>query len=201
MFGKKQARRDARRFRRKGLDATARRLVDSLARRGLDGATVLEVGGGVGGVEIELLRAGAARVTNVELSPGYEDEARALLAEAGFESRVERRLGDFVDAAESLEPADVVVLHRVVCCYPDEVALVGAATGRALRLVALSFPRDTVLIRTGARAMNVVLRRLFGFQMYVRPAHAVLAPAEARDFHVVAEHIGFFWRYAILERG
>ena len=43
-FGARTARRDARRYRKRGLDDTARRLVDELAARGLTGATVLEVG-------------------------------------------------------------------------------------------------------------------------------------------------------------
>jgi SAM-dependent methyltransferase len=201
MFGKKQARRDARRFRRKGLDGTARRMVDDLAARGVDGASVLEVGGGVGGIEIELLRAGAARATNVELSPGYEDEARALLAESDLEGRVDRRVGDFVETSGAVEPADVVVLHRVVCCYPDEEALVGAASERAGRLLALSFPRYTLLSRAGVPLANAIARKLLGFELYLRPARAVLAPAEARGLRVAGEHKGFFWRYAVLERG
>ncbi len=40
-----------------------------------------------------------------------------------------------------------------------------------------------------------------GFELYLRPASAVLAPAEARGLRVAGEHEGFFWRYAVLERG
>src|SRR5580765_4849126 len=109
VFGKRQARRDARRYRRKGLDGTGRRLVDELAARGVEGSKVLEVGGGVGAVEIELLEAGAAGAVNVELSDGYEAEAGRLLDERGLAGRVERRLGDFVEG--EFERADLVVLH------------------------------------------------------------------------------------------
>ena len=104
MFSKQQARRDARRYRRRGLDATAQRMVDQLGGQGIDGATVLEVGGGIGAIEIELLRAGAARATNVELSDGYEDEARTLLTASSLDGRVERRLGDFVEQARTWSP-------------------------------------------------------------------------------------------------
>jgi methyltransferase family protein len=199
LFGRKQARKDAKRFRRKGLDATARRLVDGLAERDVDGAEVLEVGGGVGGVDIELLRAGAARATIVELSPEYDEEAAALLREAGLEGRIERRIGDFV--ADGVPPADVVVMHRVVCCYPDEEALVGAAADHARRLLALSFPRNALHLRPIAWAMDQGLRIVFHFRFYVRPREQVLAPAQARGFRVVSEHEGVFWRIAVLERG
>ena len=93
----------------------------------MSGASVLEVGAGVGAIELELLAAGAARATDVELSGEYEEEAQKLLDEHGVADRVERRVGDFV--TEPVEPHDVVVLHRVVCCYPDVDALVGVAAG------------------------------------------------------------------------
>jgi hypothetical protein len=86
------AHRLARRYRRRGLDAAARRIVDVLTDRGVEGATVLEIGGGVGDIQIELLKRGAARTVNVELSAGYEADAAQLLGEAGLTERVARRV-------------------------------------------------------------------------------------------------------------
>src|ERR687885_2153684 len=156
-FGERFARRAARRYRKRGLDKTARRIVDLLAARGIRGATVLEVGGGVGEVQIELLKRGAARAVNLELSPGYEREARALLAEAGLADRVERRRHDIAVAPDEVQPADVVVLHRVVCCYPDYERLLGAAASRARRLLAFSHPPGHVLARGIVGLQNVGL--------------------------------------------
>ena len=198
LFGRKQARKDAKRFRRKGLDETARRLVDGLAAKGVDGAEVLEVGGGVGAIDIELLKAGAARATIVELSPEYDDEAAALLQEAGLEGRVERRIGDFV--ADGVPPADVVVMHRVVCCYPTSRRSSAPRPTHARRLLALSFPRDPWHLRLIGWAIDQAMRLVFHLRFYVRPRDQVLAPAEARGFRVVSEHEGIFWRTAVLER-
>ena len=58
------------------------RLVGFLGEAGVGGATVLEVGGGVGGIRIELLRRGAERSVNLELSPAYEREAEGRPAAA-----------------------------------------------------------------------------------------------------------------------
>src|SRR5438034_9158591 len=80
IFGARTARRDVRRYRRRGLDAAARKIVGFLAGRGVAGDAVLEVGGGVGAIQLELLKAGAAKATNVELSPAYEPYAAELLA-------------------------------------------------------------------------------------------------------------------------
>ena len=87
-FGAKQARKDARRYRRRGLGRPAQWIVDTVNERGVDGATVLEPGGGVGAIELELLKAGAARSIVVELSGGYDEEAGELAREAGLEDAV-----------------------------------------------------------------------------------------------------------------
>ncbi|MGH3092780.1 MAG: SAM-dependent methyltransferase, partial [Gaiellaceae bacterium] len=108
LFGERAARRDARRYRRKGLDETAQEMVEFLRGRGLDDATVLEIGGGVGAIGLELLRAGADRAVEVELSPNYERSAAELARELGFEGRVERRLGDLVAEGEGVPAADAV---------------------------------------------------------------------------------------------
>jgi hypothetical protein len=104
-FGSRFAGRVARRYRKRGLGRTERRMVDFLTDAGIEGASVLEVGGGVGELHVELLKRGARRAVNLELSPGYDEEARRLLADAGLEDRVERRLHDIaVDPTRSSPP-------------------------------------------------------------------------------------------------
>ncbi len=127
-------------YRRRGLDANGRRIVGFVARRGVEGATVLDVGGGNGALGLELLKAGAERAITVELSSSYDTTATELAREAGFEDRIERRIIDFAEAAEELPEGDVVVMHRVVCCYPEGESLVAAAAGRARRILAFSLP-------------------------------------------------------------
>jgi hypothetical protein len=172
-FNRKFAANDLRRYRRRGLGETER---DLLALAGdVNGASVLEVGGGIGALQLELLAAGAARATNVELSAGYEDAAAEL-----FEGReVERRVGDFV--GEETELHDVVVMHRVVCCYPDVDALVGKGAASAKRRLLLTYPRERWFIRVGLRAVNAFLAlRRCGFRTYV---HSVARIDSAADMH------------------
>jgi magnesium-protoporphyrin O-methyltransferase len=200
-FGSRLARRDARRYRRHGLDSTAQRLVDEVAARGVDGAAVLEPGGGVGAIDLELLKRGADRATVVELSHGYDEEAASLAREAGVEQRLERRHGDFVEQASLVDDADVVVMHRVVCCYPDPERLVDAAAGRARRVLALSFPSDTWWTRAGARASNVFFRLIGGIELYIhRPEQVESAAAAAGLTPVLHEPAGRLWRVAVFER-
>ena len=151
-FSDRVARRNADSYRRKGLDKHARRLVDAVCRNGIEGRTVLEVGGGIGAIQLELLQAGAARAENIELSPAYEPYAAELVRTAGLEGRVERRLMDFAVTAEAVDAADVVILHKVVCCYPDYEALVGAAAAHAKQQLVLTFPRRSWWTRLGFTA-------------------------------------------------
>ena len=88
LFSAKQARLDARRYRKRGLGGTSRRLVDLAGD--VSGASVLDVGGGVGAIELELLKHGVERATILELSHGYDEEAAALAREARVVAAAER---------------------------------------------------------------------------------------------------------------
>jgi magnesium-protoporphyrin O-methyltransferase len=200
-FTEKLARRDARSYRRHGLDANARRIVGFVVRNGVAGATVLDVGGGNGTLGLELLKAGAERVITVELSSSYDETAAALAREAGVEDRVERRVVDFAEAAAELPDADVVVMHRVVCCYPDGEALVGAAAARARRLLAFSFPRRTWWTRAGAAILNAVLRlRKMEYRTFAHPPERLVAAAERQGLRLEHEDEGVLWRIAGFRR-
>jgi cyclopropane fatty-acyl-phospholipid synthase-like methyltransferase len=200
-FGRRFARHVAKRYRKRGLDKTARRIVEFLEARGIEGATVLEIGGGIGEVQIELLKRGAARTVNLELSPGYEREAQALLAESGFADRAERRLHDIAVAPDGVEPADAVVLHRVVCCYPDYERLLGAAADRAGRLLVFSYPRRNPASRLIVAAQNLAFRVMRKeFRTFAHPPAAMVDVVCARGFDPTYAHRQLVWQVTGLAR-
>jgi magnesium-protoporphyrin O-methyltransferase len=191
----------AKRYRKRGLDKPAGRMVAFLESRGLDGATVLEVGGGVGEIQLELLKRGAARTVNLELSDAYESEARRLAREAGVEGRVERRLHDIAVEPAAVEPVDIVVLHRVVCCYPDYERLLGAASDHAGRLLVFSHPPRNVISRALVAAQNLGFRMARReFRTFAHPPPAMLAVLERRGLRTAYVHRGVPWQVAGLER-
>ena len=115
MFSPRAARRSLERYRSKGLDEIERRIVASAKEGGIQDAHVLEIGGGIGVIQAELLEAGAATGEIVELVSAYEPYARALASDKGFAARVTFRVADLMEDPDAVEPADVVVLNRVVC--------------------------------------------------------------------------------------
>ncbi|HEU4672036.1 MAG TPA: methyltransferase domain-containing protein, partial [Candidatus Limnocylindrales bacterium] len=125
IFDRRQAERDRDRYARKGADPTTHRLLDMIRRRGVAGATLLDVGGGTGVIDRELLRAGAGHAVLVDGSPAYLEVARDEARRANLLDRLEIVEGDFTRLAASIDAADVVTLDRVICCYPGVDALVG----------------------------------------------------------------------------
>ena len=194
MFTERSAAAAAKRYRNKGLDPTSLRIVDLVRGQGVEGKTVLEVGGGVGGIQLELLKAGAASATSIELTPTYEAAAAQLLAEMGLESRVERRVADFVEGAATVETADIVVLNRVVCCYPDMPRLVSAAAGRTRGTLVMSFPKrrwwTRVVLAMGNSGLWLARRE---FHVFIHRPSRIRETAEAHGLTVQSDEPGFFW--------
>jgi 2-polyprenyl-3-methyl-5-hydroxy-6-metoxy-1,4-benzoquinol methylase len=200
-FGSRFAHRVARRYRKRGLDKPSRQIVAFLESRGLAGATVLEIGGGVGEIQLELLKRGAGRAVNLELSSAYDDEAALLAREAGVEGRVERRLHDIAADPAAIEAVDVVVLNRVVCCYPNYERLLGAAADHASRLLVFSHPPRNLISRTLVGVQNLGFRALGReFRTFAHPPPAMLAVLERHGLRHTFTHRGLPWQVAGLER-
>jgi SAM-dependent methyltransferase len=200
-FNQRFARRLANRYRKRGLDPTAQTMVEFLRAVGLQGASVLEVGGGVGEIEIELLRAGAARAQNLELSPAYERQARTLAEQAGVQGRLDWRLHDLAADPGAVVPADLVVLHRVVCCYPDYARLLAAAADHARRALVFSYPPHNPLSRAFYGEFNLVMRLTrSSFRGFAHPPGAMLAVLEEHGLRRTYARRSRIWQVAGLER-
>jgi 2-polyprenyl-3-methyl-5-hydroxy-6-metoxy-1,4-benzoquinol methylase len=201
IFSEKNAAGEARRYRRKGLDRTSKRIVDFIKDRGVEGKTLLEVGGGIGAVEIELLKAGVTRAVNVELTPTYETTAGELLVESGLGDRVHRLVMDFAEAGVEVQPADVVVMNRVICCYPDMPKLAGAAADRAKGMLVMSFPNRRWWTRLGLTLANLGFRVIrLQFRVSLHPPALILAAVEELGFQTRLNQTGLLWQVVALER-
>ena len=200
-FGRRFARRVARRYRKRGLGRTERAMVGYLESAGLAGATVLEVGGGIGELHVELLKRGAEHAVNLELSPAYDEEAARLLADNALAERVERRLHDIAVEPDAVEPVDVVVLNRVVCCYPDYERLLGAAAAHARRALVFSYPRRNALSRAIVTVQNAGFRLArHEFRVFTHPPEAMVGVLREHGLAPRFAHEGLVWQVAGLAR-
>jgi magnesium-protoporphyrin O-methyltransferase len=191
----------AKRYRKRGPDRPARQMLEFLEAEGIEGLTVLEVGGGVGEIALELLKRGARSSVNLELSPAYDAEAERLIREAQLEGRASRRLHDIAIDPVAVEAADIVVLHRVVCCYPDYERLLTAAGERARTMLVFSHPPRNAASRLIIAAQNLVLRmRGSEFRTFAHPPQAMLAVLERDGLRRAFAGDGGIWRVAGLKR-
>jgi Methyltransferase domain len=202
VFGDRTAQHDLRRYRKRGPSKPTRLLLDALRREGIEGSTLLDVGGGIGVIELELLAAGAARATNVEASAAYLRVAREEAERRGNADRISFESGDFVALADGVEPADVVTLDRVICCYPDMESLVGRSAERARRLYGLVYPRDRWWVAAGIRVTNLVMRvSRRSYRAYLHRPGAVDAVAREHGLTPrLSRRASPFWQVALYAR-
>ena len=173
-FDEGEARADLKRYRKKGPLKTTRMLVEALAAEDVQGKTLLDIGGGVGAIQHELLKAGASRAVSVDASTSYVEAAREEAQRQGHIDRLSQHHGDFVAMAPEIEAADIVTLDRVICCYHDMEGLVGLSSDRATGLYGLVYPRESVGARIAFQLMNLFfwLRRS-PFRVFLHSTAAV----------------------------
>ena len=173
-LGAKTARRELRRFRRRGPIKSTRLLINALRSAGVADASLLDVGGGIGAIHHALIAAGARNAVHVDVSSDYIQAAREEAVRRGHGDRVRFIHGDLVQIAPTIPEADIVTLDRVICCYPDMEALVSTAAEKAGRLFGAVYPRDVWWVRLGVRTVNLFVRaRRSAFRVFVHSPAAI----------------------------
>jgi methyltransferase family protein len=163
--------------------------------------TLLDIGGGVGAIQLALLEAGARDATSVEVSAAYLEAARGEAERRGVGGRIRFQLGDFVTLAPQIPAADIVTLDRVVCCYAQMEPLVRLAAEHCRRLYGLVYPRDQWVERTVVGVQNA-WRWLWRnpFRSFVHPVAAIDAVIRSAGFTLQQSLRTFAWEVAVYER-
>jgi magnesium-protoporphyrin O-methyltransferase len=171
---------NAKRARRKEITAgVTRDLVDALGPSRLAGRTVLDLGCGTGDLALATLARGATRATGVDLGSGAIEHARALARERMVQDRSTFQVGDA--AKVHLAEHDVVLLNRVLCCYPEVDALLENSLQAARHVFAFTAPPSSGIAGTFARVETRIANLMFrlrdrkfrGFRVYVHDLEAV----------------------------
>ncbi len=202
IFDERFSRRDAERYRRKGLPRRAKILLDLLATA-VDprGITSLEGGAGAGALTVELVRRGAAYARGIDATPVAVQYARRLAIEYNVAERAQFEVGDFADPLLSPQSADVVILDRVLCCYPDWRGLLSNAASRAQRAISLSYPPDNALSRMEIAAVNAFQRLLRRrFRLHLHPSRAMFGLLADHGFTAITRRRYWFWEIVVASR-
>jgi magnesium-protoporphyrin O-methyltransferase len=203
MFDAETAQNDRKDYRKNGPSDSTRMLIAQVREAGVQGRTVLDIGGGVGAIQHALLESGASQAVQVDASSAYLAAAREEADARGLREKIDFLHGDFVDLAPTLAEADIVTLDKVLCCYDDMQALVRASADLARETYALVFPHDNWLYRGAARVifflMNIFSKNPFrGFVHPTAEVEAILTAAGlTRRFY---KRSGLVWQVVVYQR-
>jgi magnesium-protoporphyrin O-methyltransferase len=129
------------------------------------------------------------------------EQARALARSRGLAERTDYRVGDFLEIAESIEAADVTILDKVLCCYPDAEALVKKSLEETRRVYAYTLPRHRWWMRAGAKFMAAVLWCFRSpFRSYVHDPKLIEAWVTAAGFAKRYENQTAVWLTQVFVR-
>ena len=162
---------------------------------GIAGARLLEIGCGVGYLHQQLLRDGAQRALGVDISEEMLGQARELArAAAGWRIAPSIVRGISLSSPTASVGADVTLLDKVVCCYPDAEALVTKSLAKTRRVYALTYPRDHVLNRVGVRVLGFFLWLVRStFRSYVHDPRRIEGWIAVAGFKKRYENQTFIW--------
>jgi len=201
LFSEEYVAGELKRYRRRGPDKTTRILIEALKEIDVEGMTLLDIGGGLGAIQHEMLQAGVQKATDIDASNAYINAAKAETARRGYAGQVDYQHGNFVEVAENIPPADIVTLNRVICCYPDMQKLVGLSVDRAGKLYGLVYPRNTWWMKVWLVLQTFFLKlRRSHFRTYLHPTEAVEALVHSHGFKRRFYKRTFTWQIVVYAR-
>lgn len=201
LFDAKIARKELRAYRSKGPRGATARLLQIVKASTPPSPSLLDIGGGVGVIPQEMLKAGASQITSVDASEAYHATTESVAREQGFEKRWNSTKGDFVECSADISPADIVTLDKVICCYPDMPALVGASATKAEKIYGIVIPKDEWWVRSVAKIGNLILKVLrYEFRGYVHRHAAIDAVIEKAGLRKSATASYWFWSIRLYTR-
>ena len=201
LFSEDYVAKELKRYRRRGPDKTTNMLIEALKEENIEGLTLLDIGGGLGAIQHEMLRAGVQSATDIEASTAYLNATKEETARRGFADRVNYQHGNFVDLAENVSPADIVTLDRVICCYPDMQKLVDLSAAKAGKYYGLVFPREDWWMKVYHILQGLFLRLTRSrFRTFLHPTRAIEELINNNGFKRIFYRQTFVWQVIVYSR-
>jgi magnesium-protoporphyrin O-methyltransferase len=156
-FDEKYASKSLKKYRKKGPAKTTKMMLDAIRTEGISGYSLLDIGGGVGAIQFELLKSRLSKAISVEASSAFLNIAKDETQQRGYEQHISFYHGNFVDLAKDIPDTDIVTLDRVICCYDEMEDLVTLSSQHASKVYAVVYPRDVRWVKFGFLVINFFL--------------------------------------------
>jgi len=200
-FGEDEAKANLKDYRKRGPAKQTKLILEAVRSLGLQDASLLDVGGGIGAIHHELLKDMASEAMHVDASSAYLKIANEEAQRQGHSERVKFIHADFTDVVDELPQVDVVTLDRVVCCYPDFRSLLKAAASKSRKAIALTYPRETWWLKMGIAVANFFQKlRKDPFRGFVHPVVEMEALLNGEGLRRVSTRRLFVWEMSLYRR-
>ena len=201
MFDKKTAERELKRYLKKGPSKTTGMLLDAIHKVGVQGLDFLDIGGGIGAIQYDLIKAGASTGTSIEASSAYIDLVKKETIQNGLVEKLNFKHGDFTTIASDVDTADIVTLDKVICCYDDMSELVMLSSKLARKIYAVIYPRDVWWTNLALPFLNFYpIVKGSSFRVFIHPTKQVeeiiFGNGLKRKYYATT----FFWQVAIFTK-
>jgi magnesium-protoporphyrin O-methyltransferase len=198
-FNPRLAQAEAQHYLKKGLEKRAQVLIAYLLNHLTQPASILDIGCGAGGVHHELLRQGVARsVIGVDASAAYLAAAQANAVALNLTHAVTYAQRDFAQSSNEFAPAEVVLMDRVICCYPHLRQLLAPAAQRVQRYLALSFPVEAWWLRWPFYLVDAALTLFRSkYHPYLHAHAQIIALAQEAGLQLVHRDRYRWWQIMI----
>ena len=201
MFDKKAAKRALKKYLKKGPSKTTSILLDAIHKKGVQDLDFLDIGGGIGAIHYDLIKAGASKGTSIEASSAYIEVVKEETLLNGLSEKVNFRHGEFTAMAPDVESADIVTLDKVICCYDDMSELVRLSSKLARKIYAVIYPRDEWWTKLALPIMNFYPRiKGSSFRVFIHPSKKVEEIIFGNELKKNYYATTLFWQVAIFTR-
>jgi len=190
-----------RQYKKHGLEKIQRQLLAGIRPALNEGATLLDIGCGVGALHLALLTEGAVTAVGVEISEGMLEKARRHAAELGVEKRTVYFQGDFVDREKAIDAADITMMDKVICCYPDVGTLVDSSIRKTKHILAITHPQNNFLA-AGLFKIHITAARLLrlSFHPFWHDWERVHTTILSRGFELIHADSTPVWQARVYRR-
>jgi len=201
MFDKKAAKRALKRYLKKGPSKTTKMLLKAIHKTEVKGLDFLDIGGGIGAIQYDLIKAGASKGTSIEASPAYIDLVKEEIQKNNLDEIIDFKHGDFTAIASDVDSADIVTLDKVICCYDDMSELVRLSSRLSRKIYAVIYPRDVWWTKLALPFINFYpIIKGSPFRVFIHSTKKVeeiiIRNGLKRDYYATT----LFWQVAIFNK-
>ena len=174
-FNTKVAVKEMAAYKKGGASKSTKKLIKSIIKQqngSLGEKSLLDIGGGIGAVGLELTDKGLKSVTCVDVSTEYLAAAEKEVESRGLTEKFKFIIGDAVAKSKNLAEAEIVTLDKSICCYEDYALLVSTSLSKSKSVYGIVIPRDVWWV-IAINGIGNLFRKLKGdsFRTFIHPVN------------------------------